>query len=80
MHLLSAACCGQRFHVHHLIFITSARSASVGADYLPFPFAAVVCDFVNTVADLPACLLPTLPPPRAICTNFENQTKSPFVF
>ncbi|WNY28140.1 hypothetical protein MmiEs2_03220 [Methanimicrococcus stummii] len=42
----------QYFHAQHLIFITSARYASVGTDYLTssvsaatsqFPFAAVTC-------------------------------------
>ncbi|MDV0445656.1 hypothetical protein MmiAt1_12480 [Methanimicrococcus sp. At1] len=54
--------------MHHLIFITSARYASVGTDYLTvsvwhrLPTVSVwhrlPADFVNTVADLPAYLLP----------------------
>ncbi|WP_318784900.1 hypothetical protein [Methanimicrococcus hacksteinii] len=76
--------------MYHLIFSTSARYASVGTATLPIPFALLpipfallpcrfrlrcyFVDFVNTVADLPACLL--LPaaaachPPHASCTIF----------
>ncbi|WP_318785105.1 hypothetical protein [Methanimicrococcus hacksteinii] len=70
--------------MHHLIFITSARYASVGTDYLPASVcrrylpASVYCIclavLVNTVADLPACFCCRRRrcSPRAGCTIFQK--------
>ncbi|WP_318786309.1 hypothetical protein [Methanimicrococcus hacksteinii] len=61
--LLSASVAVNVFRMHHLIFITSVRYANVGTDYRTVSVAAVTLLFCNnTVADLPACLLPPLLP------------------
>ncbi|WP_318785690.1 hypothetical protein [Methanimicrococcus hacksteinii] len=75
---------GTAFPYHLLSFITSARCASVGTDYLTGSVCRCCSDSVNTVADLPACCCPPLfaavccclpPSPRASCCNLKKGLK-----
>ncbi|MDV0445492.1 hypothetical protein MmiAt1_10750 [Methanimicrococcus sp. At1] len=68
--------------MHRLIFITSARCASVGTDYLPFSVWHRL-PYCLRLLLLPYCLrlLLSLPPPTREPLRFQSfSAKSPLIF